>query len=128
NVGFTQKWGNANFSASWDNFLNSFYLNNVKIKGKTVNTISVGGYIQCRLFKGLSVSLSTFSNFTKGIYPNIPRKFFTRDDLLTNTRQYPTQKSLYMSFGINYRFGSIYNNIVNPRFNGSSGGIFFFSD
>ena len=119
NVGFLQKWGNFNMEASYRNFLNSFTLDSAKIKGHNINTISVGGNIEIRIVKGLSLSVSSYANFTKGIYPNIPRKFFSRDDLLTNTRQYPTEKSLYTYFGINYRFGSIYNNVVNPRFNGS---------
>ena len=106
-------------NASWDNFLNPFNLDSVKIKGRSINTFSIGGNIEIRIVKGLSVSISSYANFTKGIYPNIPRKFFSRDDLLTNTRQYPTAKGLFTYFGINYRFGSIYNNVVNPRFNGS---------
>ena len=117
NIGFLQKWGNVNFEASYNNFLNSFSLNDVEIKGKNINTFSIGGYIEIRIVKGLSLNVSSNANFTKGIYPNIPRKFFSRDDLLTNTRQYPTEKGLYSYFGINYRFGSIYNNVVNPRFN-----------
>ncbi len=116
NTGFIQKWGNFNMSVSWDNFLNSFSLDSAKIKGRNVNTFSIGGYIEIRIVKGLSLTISSNANFTKGIYPNIPRKFFSRDDLLTNTRQYPTEKGLYTYFGINYRFGSIYNNVVNPRF------------
>ena len=120
NVGFLQKWGNVNLEASYNNYLNSFSLNDVKIKGRSINTFSVGGYIEVRIIKGLSLDVSANANFTKGIYPNIPRKFFSRDDLLTNTRQYPTEKGLYSYFGINYRFGSIYNNVVNPRFNGSN--------
>jgi len=119
NAGFIQKWGNFNMNASWDNFLNPFNLDSVKIKGRSINTFSIGGNIEIRIVKGLSVSISSYANFTKGIYPNIPRKFFSRDDLLTNTRQYPTAKGLFTYFGINYRFGSIYNNVVNPRFNGS---------
>ncbi len=119
NVGFLQKWGNVNLEASYNNFLNTFSLNDVKIKGRNINTFSIGGFIEVRIIKGLSLNVSANANFTKGIYPNIPRKFFSRDDLLTNTRQYPTEKGLYTYFGINYRFGSIYNNVVNPRFNGS---------
>lgn len=119
NAGFTQKWGNLNFRASWDNFLNSFTLNNAKIRGTNINTFSIGGYLEIRIVKGLSFYVSSDANFTKGIYPNIPRKYFSRDDILTNSHQYPTQKGLYVNFGISYRFGSIYNNIVNPRFNGS---------
>ncbi len=120
NVGFLQKWGNVNMEASYNNFLNSFSLNDVKIKGRSINTFSIGGYFEVRIIKGLSLEVSANANFTKGIYPNIPRKFFSRDDLLTNTRQYPTEKGLYSYFGLNYRFGSIYNNVVNPRFNGSN--------
>ncbi len=116
NVGYTQKWGNLRFNANWSNFLNPFTLNNTKVKGRNVNTISLGGYLEVRVIKGLSFYISSDASFTKGIYPNIPRKFFSRDDLLTNTRQYPTEKGLYSYFGINYRFGSIYNNVVNPRF------------
>ena len=126
NVGFTQKWGNISANLSWENFLNSFILESTKIKGKNINTLSVGGFIELRLVKGLSVYISSFTNFTKGIYPNIERKYFTRDDLLTNTQQYPTARFVYLSFGINYRFGSIYNNVVNPRFNNAGGNFFFF--
>jgi hypothetical protein len=117
NVGYTQKWGNLNFNANWGNFLNAFTLDSGRVKGRNVNTLSLGTYLEVRIIKGLSFYVSSSADFTKGIYPNIPRKFFSRDDLLTNTRQYPTQKGLYSYFGINYRFGSIYNNVVNPRFN-----------
>ncbi|HUR10381.1 MAG TPA: hypothetical protein VM012_03380 [Flavitalea sp.] len=125
NVGFTQKWGNINANLSWENFLNSFTLENKSIKGKDINTLSVGGFMEYRVVKGLTIFVSSFANFTKGVYPNIERKYFTRDDLLTNAQQYPTQKALYMSFGINYRFGSIYNNVVNPRFSNAGGSFFF---
>lgn len=120
NAGFLQKWGNIYLQASWNNFLNSFTLDSAKIKGRNVNTFSVGGNIEVRIVKGLSFSLESNANFTKGIYPNIPLSSFSRDDLLTNTKQYPTVKGLYTYFSINYRFGSIYNNVVNPRFNGSN--------
>lgn len=119
NTGFIQKWGNVNFNANWDNYLNSFKLDSLNIKGRNVNTFSLGGNLEIRIVKGLSVYLYSYANFTKGIYPNISRKGLSREDLLTNIRQYATGKSIYMSLGINYRFGSIYNNVVNPRFNGS---------
>ena len=120
NIGFTQKWGNFNFSSSWDNYFNSFTLKDAKIKGTNINTFSLGGYLEVRIVKGLSFYVSSNANFTKGIYPNIPRKNFSNVDILTNTRQYPSEKRLYMNFGISYRFGSIYNNVVNPRFNGGN--------
>jgi len=119
NVGFVQKWGNVSMNASYDNFLNSFSSDSAHFKGKDINTFSLGGYIEIRIVKGLSFYVSSYANFTKGIYPNISRNSVSLNDLLTHTRQYATEKVLYINFGINYRFGSIYNNVVNPRFNGS---------
>jgi hypothetical protein len=31
-----------------------------------------------------------------------------------------------MGIGLSYTFGSIFNNVVNPRFEGGSGTFFFF--
>jgi hypothetical protein len=73
--------------------------------------------LNIRIIKGLSANVFSIAEFTEGAYPNIARAAFTRDELLTNTRQYPTSKFLYLNFGLNYRFGSIFNNVVNPRFN-----------
>ncbi|MEP7254194.1 MAG: hypothetical protein ABI666_00390 [Ferruginibacter sp.] len=119
NMGFIQKWGSAYMNASWDNFLNSFESDSVKIKGRNINTFSVGGSIDIRIIKGLSLYIYSNINFTKGIYPNISRHTVSLNDLLTGNRQYASERSFYSYFSLNYRFGSIYNNVVNPRFNGS---------
>ncbi|HMK04767.1 MAG TPA: hypothetical protein VK489_11270 [Ferruginibacter sp.] len=120
NVGFIQKWGNMSMNASWDNFLNSFESDSLKVKGRNVNTFSVGGNLDIRIAKGLSFYISCYTNFTKGVYPNISGNGVTLTDLLTGSRQYATQRYTSLYFSVNYRFGSIYNNVVNPRFNGSS--------
>jgi len=119
NVGFIQKWGNMSMNASWDNFLNSFEGDSIKVKGRNINTFSVGGNLDIRVAKGLSFFISCFTNFTKGVYPNISGNGVTLNDLLTGSRQYATQRRTNIYFSVNYRFGSIYNNVVNPRFNGT---------
>jgi hypothetical protein len=40
----------------------------------------------------------------------------SRDEVLLQRRQLATQYQYYTSVGLSYTFGSIYNNIVNPRF------------
>jgi hypothetical protein len=40
----------------------------------------------------------------------------TPEDILLQIRQLETQYDYYTSVGISYKFGSIYSNIVNPRF------------
>ena len=45
--------------------------------------------------------------------------------MLLQRRQLETSYRYFASAGLSYTFGSIYNNIVNPRF-GGNGGFFFF--
>ena len=115
-VGFTQKWGNIRANASWESFLNSFVLEKKHISGTNINRFSLNGNVELRIFKGLSFNMYLGSEFTKGVFPNLRLKDFDRDDILAGVRQYPTTNRFYLFFGLNYRFGSIYNNVVNPRF------------
>lgn len=122
NAAFVQKWGNINAYGGWENFLNSFDLKGNKIRGSDIRNIYVGGYIEFRIVKGLSIYFNVNADFTKGVYPNIRKDDFSTDDILSNVRQYPTSNNFNSSLGISYRFGSIYNNVVNPRFNNRGGG------
>jgi hypothetical protein len=40
------------------------------------------------------------------------------EDVLLRVQQLATGYSYFFNFGINYRFGSIFNNVVNTRFGG----------
>ena len=126
NAAFVQKWGNINAYAGWESFLNSFDLKGNKIRGSNIRNIYVGGYIEFRIVKGLSIYFNVNADFTKGVYPNIRKDDFSTDDILANVRQYPTSNNFNSSVGISYRFGSIYNNVVNPRFGNRRGGRNFY--
>jgi hypothetical protein len=117
NFGLIQNWGNAYAYVNWESFLNDFHFQGKRIKGKDVRNFSVGASLDVRIFKGLSLSSAVEYEITKGIYPNIRQSDFDVDDILSNTRQYPTSNNFEVYLGLNYRFGSIYNNVVNPRFN-----------
>jgi hypothetical protein len=119
NAGVIKKWGSMWTSLAWNNFLNPFKVADNSVSGFTVHSFSLNGGIDLRVVKGLSFSMNGAANFNKGINPNIPLKSFTRDDLLTNARVLPTNQSFYVNVGISYRFGSIYSNVVNPRFGGA---------
>ncbi len=127
NFSMNQKWGDIYFSSGWHNYLNNFKLEGKKINGYDIYGLWLHGGLSVQLVKGLSISMSAYANFTKGVLPNIPRKEFTRDDLITNSRVYPSSKEYYLYCGINYRFGSKVNNVVNPRFNGSGGSFTFYN-
>ena len=43
------------------------------------------------------------------------------EEVLLRQRQLRTSFSYSTNFGFSYQFGSIFNNVVNPRFGGSGG-------
>jgi hypothetical protein len=50
---------------------------------------------------------------------------FTDQEILTRQFAQETTHQYFVNFGLSYTFGSIFNNVVNPRFGGSGGGMFF---
>jgi len=44
------------------------------------------------------------------------------DQILLQRKELATQFQYFTSFGFTYTFGSIYNNVVNPRFGNTGGG------
>ncbi|NOZ55257.1 MAG: hypothetical protein GXO73_00510, partial [Calditrichaeota bacterium] len=49
---------------------------------------------------------------------SLPKKGASREEVLLRRRMLATTYSYFVSFGVSYTFGSIYTNIVNPRFGG----------
>ena len=79
-----------------------------------------------RLLKGLSINFSgSFSSIHDQIA--LPKRGATQEEVLLQQRNLATSYSYFGYVSLNYTFGSIFNNVVNPRFGGSSGGqvIFF---
>ncbi len=71
------------------------------------------------------ISLQLFKGFSFNIYGgyeaihdqlSLPKRGATDAQIYLQRRQLQTQYYYYGSIGIGYTFGSIYNNIVNPRF------------
>ena len=49
----------------------------------------------------------------------------SRDRALLRQTQQTTRFSQFLFVGLNYSFGSVFNNVVNPRFSDSNNGFFF---
>lgn len=111
-----QPWGSASASASF-----SQHLNNLER-----NRLTLFGFADVRLFKGFSFNLfADYSRIRDQI--NLKRGAASAEEVLLRQRQLFTGFRYSVNFGISYRFGSIFNNIVNPRFGGSGGsGSFIF--
>jgi hypothetical protein len=104
-LGIKQPWGSVNTSVN-----GSHYFHNTSL-----NRLSLNTNLNLRLFKGLSLSL--WANIVL-IHDQIslPKEGASDEDVLLRQKQLATQYRYYGSIGLSYTFGSIYNNIVNPRF------------
>lgn len=78
-----------------------------------------------RLIKGLSVSLAGNASLIRDQL-HIAGGQLSDEEVLLRRRQLATSYRYFVSVGLSYSFGSIYSNIVNSRFGGSSGGTIFF--
>jgi hypothetical protein len=79
------------------------------------NNLSGWGRVEVNLVKGLSVSLEISASLVRD-QVNLPAEDASSEEVLLRLRSLSSSYNYYTSFGINYRFGSKVNNIVNARF------------
>ncbi|MGD0755486.1 MAG: hypothetical protein ABR927_10545 [Bacteroidales bacterium] len=109
-----QKWGNIDVSVGYSNYFHDWKKNNLYVQG----------FIDLRITKGLSINLGGSASLIHDQLGLI-KKDVPVDQILLRRQQLATQYSYFTSFGLTYTFGSIYNNVVNPRFGNSGGGMTF---
>ena len=84
------------------------------------NRVRFNPDLDLRLFRGLSLRLwGTVSLLRDQLY--LAKGGATDEEVLLRRRQLATSYQYYMGAGLSYTFGSIYNNVVNPRFGGAAG-------
>ncbi|MCX6301052.1 MAG: hypothetical protein NTW82_02615 [Bacteroidia bacterium] len=106
-----QKWGSINIIVEYRNYLHDWSKNN----------LSVFGYLDLRIAKGLSVTLVGSAAMVHDQL-GLVKEDIPVDQILLQRKELATQFEYFTSFGFTYTFGSIYNNVVNPRFGNSGGG------
>lgn len=81
---------------------------------------------EVRLFRGFSLNLfGNVSRLRDQLF--LPRGTLRDEDILLRRRQLETNYRYFTSVGITYRFGSIFDNVVNTRLDNAGGGqVFFF--
>lgn len=106
-------WGSINISTEAGNYLHNLNL----------FELDINGYLSLRLVKGLSLNLfGGYSRINNQL--SLRRAGASLEEVLTQRRQLETSYNYWGGIGISFSFGSIYNNIVNPRFgNSGSGGM-----
>jgi hypothetical protein len=77
--------------------------------------ITANGGLDVRILKGLSVSFSAQASRLRDQL-SLRRGDATNEEILVRQRELATGYEYEIGFGITYSFGSIFNNVVNPRF------------
>lgn len=104
NIEFTQPWGEFEMRINASAYLHDF----------SKNRLSTWTRLDFRIYRGFSV-------FMFGRYAwindqlSIPAEGITEEEQLLNLREQFTSYSYDLRFGLEFSFGSIYNNVVNPR-------------
>ena len=89
------------------------------------SSLTLSGNVNVRLFRGFSINASAnYSWIRDQLY--LSAEGATSEQVLLRQRQLETSFRYFYSFGIQYQFGSIFNNVVNPRFGDGGDVVFFF--
>ncbi len=103
-LAFRQPWGYSSFSAEYISYLHDLSKHRVELDGQ----------LDLRLFRGLSVN-------TKGKLSLVHDQLYLRagaasdEEILLRRQRLATSYRYEFSVGFSYQFGSIFNNVVNPR-------------
>lgn len=100
-----QTWGSINTSVTFSHYFHDY----------KKNKLDIWSNLSLYLLKGLSLDL--FGNFSR-IHDqlSLPRGGATEEEILLRRKALETTYSYYFSIGLSYTFGSVYSNVVNPRF------------
>ena len=111
----TQPWGSVSSSIEGATFLDDWSKRHLVLFNS----------VNARLFKGFSLNMyGSLSLLRDQLY--LAKGGATDEEILLQRRQLSTSYSYFAGVGITYTFGSIFNNVVNPRFEGASGTFYFF--
>ena len=106
-----EKWGYANLSLEGSNYMHDF----------SKNRIEISASLNVRITRGLSVNLSSsYARIRDQL--SLPKGEASEQDVYLDLRELATAYDFSSSIGLTYTFGSIYNNVVNPRFGSGGGG------
>ena len=105
-ISFSQRqpWGGAGVNLRGSHYLHDTGLNNVQLNGN----------LSFRVVRGLDLNLgASYERVRDQIY--LAGDDLTPEERLLRLQQEATEYRAQMSFGLSYRFGSPFNNVVNNR-------------
>jgi hypothetical protein len=103
-----KKWGSINLALVGSNYFNDFSKNRLEL----ISSVNI------RIFKGLSLQINGgVAHINDQL--NLKKGDISESERLLQLRELATKYRVEGGIELTYTFGSIYNNIVNPRFSTS---------
>jgi hypothetical protein len=102
-----EKWGSVNLSLVASNYLHDL----------SKSMVQLNASLRVRIIKGLSLSLNGGVAYIND-QMNLAKGELSEADRLLRLKEQATSYNIQGGVSITYTFGSIYNNVVNPRFGG----------
>jgi len=100
-----EKWGSINVALEGSNFFHDF----------TKNRLELNGYVSVRIMKGLSFRVGGAAARINDQL-SLVKGEATEAEILLRLQELETSFNVEGEVSLTYTFGSIFNNIVNPRF------------
>ncbi len=103
-----EPWGSISTSVEGSHYFHDFKKARLELQG----------FISFRVFKGFSVDLMGRYDIIHDQL-SLPIGDLTLDEILLQRKELATGYDYSISFGFRYTFGSVFSNVVNPRFGGT---------
>lgn len=105
-----EPWGSTEFD------LEIFqYLTDLDVARTDLYRVEISGELQLRIVRGLSLDAEAYVSWVHDQI-SLPLEEVSEEDILLGARRLPTNYEYGFELGLSYTFGSIYNNVSNPRF------------
>jgi len=104
-----KKWGSINTTLSGSTYWHDL----------SEYDINLYSSLNIRIVKGLSIRLSGGGSLIRNQL-SLKKEGASYEEILLRQQQVSTNYNYWMSAGLSYTFGSIFNNVVNPRFEGTT--------
>jgi hypothetical protein len=100
-----QRWGSLQAGMQWSQYLHD--LDKYRLEAD--------GEISLNLARGLSLEVEGSASRIRDQL-SLPRRGATQEEVLLELRELLSGYDVSFSIGVSYSFGSLFNNVVNPRF------------
>lgn len=109
----TQPWGTVDVALRGNHYLAKFGEGDAWPDPQY--NASLSGNLRVRLFRGFSFNVGGNLEMVRSQL-QLTAADLTEGEILTRQRELATNYRYFMHFGVQYQFGSIFTNVVNPRF------------